>query len=74
MKVTEYRSEMHDLLVQVSTRQEEMIHRVGRIEKHLEKINGKVAEHEASLIKIKTIGMVAVFIIPLTINIIMRLI
>jgi len=74
MKVTEYRSEMHDLLVKVSTRQEEMIHRVGRIEKHLEKINGKVAEHEASLIKIKTIGMVAVFIIPLTINIIMRLI
>jgi len=74
MKVTEYRSEMHDLLVKVSTRQEEMIHRVGRIEKHLEKINGKVAEHEASLIKIKTIGMVAVFVIPLTINIIMRLI
>lgn len=74
MKVNEYRSEMHDLLVQVSTRQEEMIHRVGRIEKHLEKINGKVAEHEASLIKIKTIGMVAIFIIPLTINVIMRLI
>lgn len=74
MKVNEYRSEMHDLLVQVSTRQEEMIHRVGRIEKHLEKINGKVAEHEASLIKIKTIGMIAVFIIPITINIIMRLV
>jgi hypothetical protein len=74
MKVNEYRSEMHDLLVKVSTRQEEMIHRVGRIEKHLEKINGKVAEHEASLIKIKTIGMVAIFIIPLTINVIMRLI
>jgi len=74
MKVTEYRSEMHDLLVQVSTRQEEMIHRVGRIEKHLEKINGKVAEHEASLIRIKTIGMVAVFVIPITINIIMRLV
>lgn len=72
--MNEYRSEMHDLLVQVSTRQEEMIHRVGRIEKHLEKINGKVAEHEASLIKIKTIGMVAIFIIPLTINVIMRLI
>ena len=74
MKVTEYRSEMHDLLVQVSTRQEEMIHRVGRIEKHLERINGKVAEHEASLIKIKTTGMIAVFVIPITVNIIMRLI
>ncbi len=74
MKTNEYRNEMHDLLVRVSTRQEEMIHRIGRIEKHLERINGKVAEHEASLIKIKTIGMVAIFVIPLTINVIMRLI
>lgn len=73
MKTNEYRNEMHDLLVRVSTRQEEMIHRIGRIEKHLERINGKVAEHEASLIKIKTIGMVAIFVIPLTINVIMRL-
>ena len=39
---------MHSLLVQVSTRQEEMVHRIGRIEKHLERINGKVAQHEAS--------------------------
>ena len=74
MKVTEYRDQMHSLLVQVSTRQEELVHRVTRIDKHLERINGKVAEHEASLIKMKTIGMVALFIIPITINTIMRLI
>jgi|TARA_R100000315_G_C5217792_1_gene130405 hypothetical protein len=74
MKREEYRDEMHSLLVKVSTRQEEMIHRVGRIEKHLERINGRVAEHEASLIRIKTIGMVAIFIIPITVNILMRLI
>lgn len=73
MKVTEYRDEMHSLLVQVSTRQEEVVHRIGRIEKHLERINGKVARHEESLIKIKTIGMIGVFIIPITINVVMRL-
>lgn len=74
MNAQEYRNQMHDLLVKVSTKQEEMNHRIGRIEKHLERINGKVAEHEASLIRIKTIGMVAVFIIPITVNVIMRLI
>jgi len=74
MKREDFRDEMHSLLVTVSTRQEEMIHRIGRIEKHLERINGRVAEHEASLIKIKTIGMIAIFIIPITVNIIMRLI
>ena len=74
MKVEDYRNDMRNLLIKVDTRQEEMYHRVGRIEKHLERINGKVAEHEASLIKIKTVGMIAVFIIPLTINVVMRLI
>jgi|TARA_R100000808_G_scaffold6452_1_gene19161 hypothetical protein len=74
MGVNDYREEMRNLLIKVDTRQEEMYHRVGRIEKHLERINGKVAEHEASLIKIKTVGMIAVFIIPLTINVVMRLI
>ena len=73
MKVTEYRDEMHSLLVQVSTRQEEVVHRISRIEKHLERINGKVAQHEESLIRIKTIGMIGVFIIPITINVVMRL-
>ena len=74
MGVNDYSEEMRNLLIKVDTRQEEMYHRVGRIEKHLERINGKVAEHEASLIKIKTVGMIAVFIIPLTINVVMRLI
>jgi|TARA_R110000744_G_scaffold96850_1_gene187172 hypothetical protein len=74
MKVNEYRNEMMSLLIRVDTRQEELVHRVTRIDKHLERINGKVAEHEASLIKIKTIGMVALFVIPITVNTLMRLI
>lgn len=73
MRVNEYRDEIYSILVKVNTRQEEMYHRVERIEKHLERINGRVAEHEASLIKIKTLGMVSVLIIPITINILMRL-
>jgi hypothetical protein len=74
MNLKDYRDEIHTLLIRVDTRQEEMYHRVTRIEKHLERINGKVADHEASLIRIKTIGMISVLVIPITVNIIMRLI
>jgi len=74
MKVDQYRDEVKTLLIKVDTRQEEMYYRISRIEKHLEKMNGSIARHEASLIKIKTVGMLAVLIIPLTINVIMRFI
>ena len=74
MKVEEYRNDIKELLVRVDTRQEELFHRVSRIEKHLERINGSVADHEATLIKIKTMGMIAIFIVPISINIIMRLV
>ena len=46
MKLEEYRNDIRDLLVRVDTRQEEMYHRISRIEKHLERLNGKIAEHE----------------------------
>ena len=46
MKVEEYRNDIRDLLVRVDTRQEEIYHRISRIEKHLERLNGKVAQHE----------------------------
>jgi len=73
MKVAEYRDEMMNLLVRVDTRHQEIFHRLDAIDKHLEKLNGKVANHEASLIKIKTIGMLAMFVIPIVINIVMRI-
>tara|TARA_B100001094_G_scaffold208977_1_gene202919 strand:- start:30146 stop:30370 length:225 start_codon:yes stop_codon:yes gene_type:complete len=72
VKVSDYRDEMMSLLIKVDTRQEEIFHRLKAIDNHLEKLNGKVADHESSLVRIKTIGMVGIFAIPITINLIMR--
>ena len=72
MKVEDYRNDIRDLLVRVDTRQEEMPHRIGRIEKHLEKLNGKVAEHENKLTSLWSYGGAFVFIASICINLIMR--
>tara|TARA_A100001515_G_scaffold53411_1_gene42314 strand:+ start:324 stop:548 length:225 start_codon:yes stop_codon:yes gene_type:complete len=72
MKVEEYRAEMKTLLVRLDTRQEEIFHRLSRIDLHLEKLNSKVAIHESDLVRIKTIGMVAVIAVPIIVNVIMR--
>jgi|TARA_R100000664_G_scaffold26225_1_gene36373 hypothetical protein len=72
MKVEEYRAEMKTLLVRLDTRQEEIFHRLSRIDLHLEKLNSKVAIHESDLVRIKTVGMIAVIIVPVIINVIMR--
>jgi hypothetical protein len=72
MKVEEYRAEMKTLLVRLDTRQEEIFHRLSRIDLHLEKLNSKVAIHESDLVRIKTVGMIAVIIVPVVINVIMR--
>ena len=74
MKLDEYRDEIVQKLTRVDTRQEEMIYRIGRIEKHLEKLNGHVADHEKALTVVKTWGSVGLVILPLMINMIMRLI
>tara|TARA_R100000482_G_scaffold96728_1_gene41055 strand:+ start:60 stop:284 length:225 start_codon:yes stop_codon:yes gene_type:complete len=72
MKVEEYRAEMKTLLVRLDTRQEEIFHRLSRIDLHLEKLNSKVAIHESDIVRIKTVGMIAVIIVPVIINVIMR--
>ena len=72
MKVEDYRNDMRSLLVRVDTRQEEMYHRVSRIEKHLERLNGKIAEHEKYLTTLWSYGSAFVFIASICINLIMR--
>jgi uncharacterized coiled-coil protein SlyX len=72
MKVNEYRDEMMNLLVKVDTRQEELYHRIGRIEKHLERLNGKVAEQEKKLTSLWSYGVAFIFIVSFGINLIMR--
>ena len=72
MKVEDYRNDIRDLLVRVDTRQEEMHHRIGRIEKHLEKLNGKVADPDKKLTSLWSYGVAIVFVASVCINLIMR--
>jgi hypothetical protein len=46
---------------------------IERIDKHLDKVNGKVAEHETKLVEIKTWGGVAMFAVPIIVNMLMRM-
>jgi len=72
VKVNEYRNDLMNLLVKVDTRQEELYHRIGRIEKHLERLNGKVAEQEKKLTSLWSYGVAFIFIASIGINLIMR--
>ena len=72
MKVNEYRDEMMSLLIKVDTRQEELYHRIGRIEMHLERLNGKIVEHDKKLASIWSYGVAFVFVGSVCINLIMR--
>ena len=74
MKVEEYRNDIRDLLIRIDTRQEEMHHRIGRIEKHLEKLNGQTGKNSDAIIMFKTWGSAALFIVPIVVTLIMRLI
>ena len=73
-KVDEHREEVIRLLTALHERQKTIFERVARIDAHLEKLNGKVAEHENSLTTIKTWGGVALFAVPLLINIIIKVV
>ena len=47
---------------------------LNRIEKHLEKLNGKVDSHEKSIAKMQVVGTIGVLSFPIIVNVIMRLI
>ena len=72
MKVNEHREEVIRLLTALHERQKTIFERIERIDRHLEKLNGKVAEHENSITTMRTWGSVAVFTIPLIISIIIK--
>ena len=72
MKVEQHREEVIRLLTRLNERQVSIFKHIERIDKHLEKVNGKVAEHEPRLVEIKTWGGVAMFAIPIIVNLIMK--
>lgn len=73
MRVEQHRDEVIRLLTKLNERQVSIFKHIERIDKHLDKVNGKVSEHERSLVEIRTWGGVAMFAIPIVVNIIMRM-
>ena len=62
------------MMVKFDERQRTIFNTLHRIEKHLEKLNGKVADHDTAITKLQTVGAVAVVSIPIIVNVIMRLV
>ncbi len=72
--VNEYRTETTAMLVKLNERQISIFKSLQRIDKHLEKLNGKVEKNENSVTVIKTWGAAMVLVVPIAITLIMRLI
>ena len=74
MSVEQHRDNVIRLLTKLNERQITIFKHIERIDKHLDRVNGKVAEHEKSLVEIRTWGGVAMFAIPIVINLIMKVV
>ena len=72
MKTEQHREEVIKYLTKLNERQITIFHRVSRIEKHLDTLNGKTNNNNVEIAKIKTWGGVALFAIPILINLIMK--
>ena len=72
MKTEQHREEVIKYLTKLNERQITIFHRVSRIEKHLDTLNGKTNNNNVEIAKIKTWGGVALFAIPIIVNLVMR--
>ena len=66
--------DIHGMMVKFDERQKTIFNMLSKIDKHLEKLNGKVAEHESRLVELKTVGGVALIALPIIVNVVMRLV
>jgi len=66
--------DLYGMMVKFDERQKTIFNMLARVEKHLEKLNGKVANHETQLAKMQVWGTVAVVSFPVIVNVIMRFI
>jgi len=64
--------DIYALLVKHDERLKNIYSTLGRVEKHLERLNGRVEVHERAIAKMQVLGTVAVVSLPIIINIIMR--
>jgi hypothetical protein len=74
MPKTSHHSELMTAIVRVEERQISIFKRLEKIENHLAKINGKVQGQEIKVAEIRTYGTMAVLVIPIIVNVVMRLI
>lgn len=65
-------SDFTRILIRHDERLKNIYSSLNRIEKHLEKLNGKVDKHNIDIARIQTWGSIAIIAIPITLNIIMR--
>jgi len=72
MKVEQHREEVIKYLTKLNERQITIFHRVAKIEKHLDMLNGKTNANNIEIAKIKTWGGIAMFSIPIIVNLVMR--
>ena len=61
------------MLVKLDERQKTLFNMMTRVEKHLEKLNGKVSEHDRTLAKVQVYGTIALVTFPVIVNIIMEI-
>jgi hypothetical protein len=73
LTVSEYRAENTARLVKLEERQISIFKTLQRVEKNIDKINGQVQENKTNLTKIGTIGSICVFVIPIIVSVVMRL-
>jgi hypothetical protein len=71
--VFECRAENTARLVKLEERQISIFKTLQRVEKNIDKINGQVQDNKTNLTKIGTIGSICVFVIPIVVSIVMRL-
>ena len=61
------------MLVKLDERQKTLFNMMTRVEKHLEKLNGKVSEHDRTLAKVQVYGTIALVTFPVIVNVIMEI-
>jgi len=72
MKTEQHREEVIKYLTKLNERQITIFHRIEKIEQHLAMLNGKTNNNNVEIAKIKTWGGVALFAIPIIVNLIMK--
>lgn len=70
----EKHTEIIQHLTKLSERQFTLFKSISKIERHLDKINGRVGKHEKDIIVIQTYGAIGLIALPIVVNLIMRMI